>query len=186
MTHPKTDAVRKLKTEELQRLSPDAFRRAPKLPLVVILDDVRSGLNVGAAFRTADAFALQALYLCGITARPPHREILKTAIGASATVAWKYFESAAEAVRHAKQQGMTVYAVEQTDDSTPLHSFVLRPQDKGVALVFGNEVTGVSDDVLALVDGAIEILQFGTKHSLNISVAIGIVTYECQRQLRDQ
>ncbi|HHB79213.1 MAG TPA: TrmH family RNA methyltransferase [Saprospiraceae bacterium] len=174
--------MRKLKTLELERLSTDEFKAASKTPIVLILDNVRSGLNVGSAFRTADAFALQSILLCGITATPPHREILKTAIGASATVAWTYFEKVEDAVARCKQAGMSVFAIEQTDASLPLDEFVLPENKNGYALVFGNEVNGVSDEILSEIDGAIEIRQFGTKHSLNVSVSLGILVWEFWRQ----
>ena len=175
--------MRKLKTLELERLSTDEFKAAPKAPIVLILDNVRSGLNVGSAFRTADAFALQSIFLCGITATPPHREILKTAIGASATVAWTYFAKVEDAVAQCKQAGMSVFAIEQTDASIPLDEFLLPENKNGYALVFGNEVNGVSDEILSEMDDAIEIRQFGTKHSLNVSVSLGVLVWEFWRQL---
>ena len=175
--------MRKLKTLELERLSTDEFKAAPKTPIVLILDNVRSGLNVGSAFRTADAFALQSIFLCGITATPPHREILKTAIGASATVEWTHFAKVEDAVAHCKQTGMSVFAIEQTDASIPLDNFLLPENKNGYALVFGNEVNGVSDEILAEIDAAIEIRQFGTKHSLNVSVSLGVLVWEFWRQL---
>jgi tRNA G18 (ribose-2'-O)-methylase SpoU len=159
---------------ELERLSPEAFRRAEKTPVVLVLDNVRSALNVGSAFRTADAFALAEIYLCGITAQPPHREILKTALGATDTVSWRYVPDTLTAVTELRERGHTIYAVEQAADSLLLQD--LPPTlPEPVALVFGNEVKGVSDAVMEQVDGAIEIPQFGTKHSLNISVCLGIV-----------
>jgi len=176
--------LRKLKTLELERLSPDEFKAAQKTPIVLILDNVRSGLNVGSAFRTADAFALQSILLCGITATPPHREILKTAIGASATVSWTYFEKVEDAVAQCKQAGMSVFAIEQTDSSLPLDGFTLPENKNGYALVFGNEVNGVSDEILSEMDAAIEIRQFGTKHSLNVSVSLGVLVWEFWRQVR--
>ena len=175
--------MRKLKTLELDRLSPNEFKSVEKTPIVLILDNVRSGLNVGSAFRTADAFALQSILLCGITATPPHREILKTAIGASATVDWTHFERVEDAVAHCKELGMSVFAIEQTDASLPLDEFALPENKNGFALVFGNEVDGVSDVVLPEIDGAIEIRQFGTKHSLNVSVSLGVVVWEFWRQM---
>jgi len=175
--------LRKLKTLELERLSTDEFKLAQKTPIVLILDNVRSGLNVGSAFRTADAFALQSVFLCGITATPPHREILKTAIGASATVSWTYFEKVEDAVSQCKQDGMAVFAIEQTDDSLPLDEFILPENKNGYALVFGNEVNGVSNEILPEMDAAIEIRQFGTKHSLNVSVSLGVLVWEFWRQL---
>ncbi len=176
--------MRKLKTFELDRLTPTAFKSIPKTPIVLIMDNVRSGLNVGSAFRTADAFALQSILLCGITARPPHKEILKTAIGASATVDWQYFEKVEEAVAQCKDLGMSIYAVEQTNNSTPLDDFSLSENKNGYALIFGNEVNGVSDIILPEIDASIEIRQFGTKHSLNVSVSLGILVWEFWRKLQ--
>lgn len=173
--------MKKLSVQELGRLSPEAFKEAEKTPIVLILEDIRSGLNVGSAFRTADAFALEHLYLCGITAQPPHREILKTAIGATESVAWSYRESAAELVEDLQKSGYLIAAVEQTDESTLLQEFRL-PRDRPLALVFGNEVRGVSQTVVDQADLALEVPQFGTKHSLNVSVCVGIVIWECFRQ----
>jgi 23S rRNA (guanosine2251-2'-O)-methyltransferase len=172
--------LKKLKLQELQRLSVDAFRTVEKTPLVVVLDNIRSGLNVGSAFRTADAFALEHVYLCGITAQPPHREILKTAIGATDSMEWSYFSQTAEAVQQLKKEGWSVWAVEQTTSSTPLQDFQWGSKEK-VALVFGNEVKGVSNEILPMVEGSIEVPQFGTKHSLNISVCVGVVVWELFR-----
>ena len=174
--------MRKRQLDELNRLSPEAFAHSKKHPIVLVLDNIRSGLNVGSAFRTADAFALEAVYLCGITARPPHREILKTAIGASQTVAWQSFDETPQALRALKKAGYTLIGVEQTTSSTMLHEYEL-PTDAPVALVFGNEVNGIQEEALPLLDGAIEIPQFGTKHSLNVSVCVGIVAWECVRRL---
>jgi tRNA G18 (ribose-2'-O)-methylase SpoU len=173
--------MRKLKLQELERLSPEEYRRREKAPLVLVLDNVRSGLNVGSAFRTADAFALERIVLCGITARPPHREILKTAIGATQSVAWSYVEDPAEAARQLRAASYQVWAVQQAEGSTPLHDFRRQP-DERYALVFGNEVMGVSEAVMELVDGAIEVPQFGTKHSLNVAVCVGVVAWEFVRQ----
>lgn len=173
--------MRKLKLQELERLSPEEYRRREKAPLVLVLDNLRSGLNVGSAFRTADAFALERIVLCGITARPPHREILKTAIGATQSVAWSYVEDPAEAARQLRDAGYQVWAVEQAEGSIPLQDFRRRPGQR-YALVFGNEVTGVSEAVMEGVHGAIEVPQFGTKHSLNVAVCVGVVAWEFVRQ----
>lgn len=169
--------MRKLKLQELNRISADEFREQAKAPFYLVLDNIRSGLNVGSAFRTADAFALQSIYLCGITAQPPHREILKTAIGATESMEWTYFESTVDAINGLRQQGIKVIGVEQTDESQPLPNF---PYDPALpyALVFGNEVRGISDEVLPLLDACIEVPQFGTKHSLNISVCLGLVVWD--------
>lgn len=149
---------------------------------MIILDNVRSLHNVGSAFRTADAFRLEKIFLTGITGTPPHREIHKTALGATDTVEWRYFESVAEAVTTSKNDGFKIIAVEQTDESLPLQQLSFSPNEK-YCFVFGNEVNGVSDEVIALTDLAIEIPQEGTKHSLNVSVCIGIVMWEVFRRL---
>lgn len=173
--------MQKLSLTELNRLSPDAALAQARTSVSLILDNVRSGLNVGSAFRTADAFALAHLYLCGISAQPPHREILKTALGATESVPWSYHESSSALVEQLQAEGYEVWAVEQAIGSVGLHAFSPQPH-KPLALVFGNEVSGVSEEVMALVDGAIEIPQLGAKHSLNISVCVGIVSWEIFRQ----
>lgn len=174
--------MKKLKLEELNRLSIEEFQEAEKTPLVLVLDNVRSMNNVGSAFRTADAFALEKLYLCGITATPPHREIQKTSLGAEQAVSWEHAENTATLCRQLQEDGYTVLAVEQAEGSTKLHRFSPK---KGVkyALVFGNEVLGVDDAVMQLADGCLEIPQFGTKHSLNISVSIGVVVWQLKAGL---
>ncbi|KAA3624831.1 MAG: TrmH family RNA methyltransferase [Bacteroidetes bacterium] len=169
--------MRKLKLQELNRLDVSAFKDKDKTPVVLVLDNIRSGLNVGSAFRTADAFALEKILLCGITARPPHREILKTAIGATESMDWAYFDKTVDAVDHLKDEGYHIAAVEQAEGSTMLQEFQF-PKDKKLALVFGNEVSGVHEDVMELIDECIEVPQFGTKHSLNISVCIGVVVWD--------
>lgn len=173
---------RKLSMLELNRLTPEEYKAQSKTPIILVLDNIRSALNVGSAFRTADSFALAGVYLCGITATPPHREILKTAIGATESVDWQYFETTTEAVEHLKNEGFTVFAIEQVTKKTWLQDVRVNSDEK-YALVFGNEVKGVSNDVLPLVDDCIEIPQFGTKHSLNISVSAGIVIWEFFRQM---
>ena len=173
--------MRKLKLEELRRPSIEEFRAREKVPVVLVLDSIRSGLNVGSAFRTADAFALERVVLCGITARPPHREILKTAIGATESVDWAYVEDSVSAVSRLREEGYRILAVEQAEGSTPLQAFRLEAGER-YALVFGNEVSGVHEAVMAEVDGALEVPQFGTKHSLNIAVCVGVVTWELVRQ----
>lgn len=175
--------MRKLKLQELNRPSVEEFKKREKTPIVLVLDNVRSGLNVGSAFRTADAFACAKIVLCGITAQPPHREILKTAIGATESVAWSYEKDPVEAVRHLKKEGYDVWAVEQAEGSVMLQEMPL-PADRKIALVFGNEVSGVSEEVMKVVDGAIEVPQLGTKHSLNIAVCVGVVVWELFRRLR--
>ncbi|MDX2070734.1 MAG: RNA methyltransferase [Haliscomenobacter sp.] len=170
-------AFRKKNILELERSSVEEYKIQEKTPLILVLDNVRSALNVGSAFRTADGFALQKIYLCGITAQPPHKEILKTAIGATDSVDWEYVEDPAEAVQKLKADGFEVWAVEQAENSTSLEQFKPLKTSK-IAVVFGNEVTGVADEVMDIVDGALEIPQFGTKHSLNISVCVGIVAWD--------
>lgn len=165
--------------DELERLSADEMKAAEKHPVIVIMDDVRSMHNVGSAFRTGDAFAIEALYLCGYTPTPPHRDIHKTALGATETVSWKHFETTMDAVNHAKALGCKIYAVEQAHNSTMLNT--LQWQNERIALVFGNEVSGVNEEVMAMADGCIEIPQFGSKHSLNISVSMGVVLWEMIR-----
>ena len=172
--------MRKLGMDELHRLSVNEFRESEKIPVVVVLDNIRSMHNVGSVFRTADAFLVRGIYLCGYTPQPPHRDIHKTALGATETVEWKYFSTAEEAVLSLKASGMPVYAVEQTSASVPLQEFVSL-HGGPVAVVFGNEVSGVSAGALELCDGAIEIPQWGMKHSLNISIAAGIVLWELVR-----
>ena len=166
----------------MERLTPEEFRNAEKLPLTVVLDDVRSMHNVGSIFRTADTFRIEALYLCGITSTPPSTEIHKTALGAEDCVAWRYFPTALEAVAQLHQDGYTVYSVEQVEHSTKLHRF-LPQQGKRYAIVLGNEVKGVHQQVVDASDGCIEIPQLGTKHSMNVSVAAGIVIYKFAEHL---
>lgn len=174
--------MRKLRTIEMQRLSVEQFREADKLPLIVVLDDVRSLYNVGSVFRSCDAFRVEAVYLCGITATPPHPEIHKTALGGEDSVAWRYFSSALEAVEELRRQGVFVYSVEQVEGSTKLHHLQLDPSHR-YALVLGNEVKGVHQEVVDASDGCIEIPQLGTKHSLNVSVTAGIVVWEVAKQM---
>lgn len=172
--------MRKLSMEELNRKTVAEFRRSEKLPVVVILDNIRSMHNVGSVFRTADAFLLKGIYLCGYTPRPPHRDIHKTALGATDTVDWTYFATTLEAVESLKQEGYKIYAIEQAEGSMLLNSTDL-PVRENLAVVFGNEVDGVSSEVIKQCDGCIEIPQWGMKHSLNISVAAGIVLWELVR-----
>ena len=173
--------MQKIKNEDLGRKTIDEFKRSEKLPLVLVLDNVRSLNNVGSAFRTADSFLLENLYLCGVTGTPPNKEIEKTALGATETVSWRYFKTTPEAVEHLKQNGYKVCAVEQVENSTFLQNFKVE-RDEKLALVFGNEVYGVEQEVVNVCDGSIEIPQLGTKHSLNISVSIGIVVWEIARR----
>lgn len=169
--------MRKLLNEELPRLTPDEFKEQPKMPLIIVLDNVRSHLNVGSVFRTADAFLVEAIYLCGITGTPPHRDIYKTALGATETVTWKHYPETTAAVSDLKQQGYTIISIEQAEGATMLNDF--KPQAGGkYAVVFGNEVDGVEQEVVTQSDLVIEIPQYGTKHSLNISVSVGIVVWD--------
>ncbi|MBN3034065.1 MAG: RNA methyltransferase [Bacteroidales bacterium] len=168
--------MRKLKTHELNRITTEEFKKLDKRPVLIILDNIRSMHNIGAIFRTADAFRLEAIHLCGITATPPHREIQRTALGATETVPWKYFSDTVESVKRLKQLGYHIVAVEQTDRSAMLQDYVAVRHSK-TAVVFGNEISGVSDQVLKLADIAVEVPQFGTKHSLNVSVTAGIVIW---------
>jgi tRNA G18 (ribose-2'-O)-methylase SpoU len=169
--------MRKLKNEELNRLTVEEFKKADKTPVVIILDNIRSFNNVGSAFRTADAFRLEAIYLCGITARPPHREIHKTALGATESVDWQYFKDTREAVDVLKSRGYEIIGIEQVDNSVMLNQF--RPESgKKYGLVFGNEVKGVDDQIIEMCDRCIEIPQKGTKHSLNITVSLGVVVWD--------
>ena len=204
--------MRKLKITEMGRMNAEEFKASEKMPLIVVLDDVRSMYNVGSVFRTADAFRVEAIYLCGITAQPPHPEIHKTALGAEDTVAWQYFPTALDAVHALKQQGYTVYSIEQCEGSTPLQTLQTLPAPSlqggsgisanedtneqsnyslpagrvrggSFALILGNEVKGVHQEVVDASDGCIEIPQYGTKHSLNVSTTAGIVIWEFAKRL---
>lgn len=174
--------MRKLQVEELCRMSVEEFKEARKLPLVMVLDNIRSLHNVGSVFRTADAFRLQGIYLCGITACPPAPEIHKTALGAEDTVAWTYFKDTMTAVEQLKADGYEVIAVEQVEGSYKLGKFKIDPEKK-YALIMGNEVKGVRQDVVDACDGALEIPQYGMKHSLNVSVSAGIVMWDIASQM---
>ncbi len=168
--------MRKLKLDELGRPDAETFKASAKIPVVAVLDNIRSLHNVGSVFRSADAFAIQAIYICGITACPPHREINKTALGATETVEWHYFENTAECLKVLSDNGYETVCIEQTDESEPLQDFVPRPK---TALVFGNEVDGVSSEAISICSRAVELTQAGTKHSLNVSVCAGIVFWHC-------
>ncbi len=169
--------MRKLLNEELGRLDVETFKKAPKLPVVLVLDNIRSLHNIGSAFRTSDAFRLEAAFLCGISATPPHREIHKTALGATESVDWKYFSETSTAVKYLREQGYAIIAVEQADESIALQDF--HPlTGKKYAFVFGNEIKGVEKQVVEQADEVVEIPQFGTKHSLNVSVSIGVVLWD--------
>lgn len=169
--------MRKLQNSELGRLSPEEFAQSPKLPVWVILDNVRSQQNIGSIFRTSDAFNLAGIILCGISAIPPQREIHRTALGSEDTVAWKYYEQTLDAVQFLKSQDYSIIAIEQAEGSISLRDFHIG-KGKKLALVFGNEIDGVSQEVMDIVDQCIEIPQFGTKHSINVAVSAGIVIWE--------
>jgi tRNA G18 (ribose-2'-O)-methylase SpoU len=172
--------MQKLSMDDLGRKSVEEFKRAAKIPVIAVLDNIRSMNNVGSVFRTADAFLLEAVFLCGYTPRPPHRDIHKTALGATETVDWQYFENIADALKYLRSKGFSIYAVEQATDSKALNDFYFE-KGKKMALVFGNEVEGVQQSVIDESDGCIEIPQTGTKHSLNISIAAGIVLWEAAK-----
>jgi 23S rRNA (guanosine2251-2'-O)-methyltransferase len=173
--------MRKLKNIELKRKSVAEFRRSEKSPFAIVLDNVRSFSNVGSIFRTADAFLIECIYLCGITGRPPHREIQKTALGATESVTWKYFEKTSEAVNELRSLGYVIVGIEQAAGSVSLNDFELL-KDAKYALIFGHEVNGVHQDIINECDFVIEIPQFGTKHSFNIAVSAGIVLWELNRK----
>lgn len=175
--------MKKLSMDELNRISVDEFKEAEKTPLTVVLDNVRSQNNIGSVFRTSDAFRVEKIALCGICSTPPHRDIHKTALGAEDSVAWQYYEETIDCVKELKAQGYKVFAIEQVDDSIKLDQLSIQQINKStnqpkIAIIFGNEVEGVQEELLPLCDGSIEIPQFGTKHSLNISCAAAIVIWE--------
>lgn len=169
--------MRKLKNSELERLSIDGFKEAKKTPIIIILDNIRSLNNIGSVFRTSDAFLIEKIYLCGITAKPPHKDIHKTALGSTDTVDWEYAENTMDILENLKAQNVKICAIEQAENATMLNNFKVEP-DTTYALVFGNEVKGVAQDVVSNSDVVIEIPQFGTKHSLNISVSCGVVVWD--------
>jgi tRNA G18 (ribose-2'-O)-methylase SpoU len=175
--------MKKLSLKELNRVDTTTFKAQPKAPFVLVLDNIRSAHNVGAAFRTADAFGIEKVVLCGITAQPPHREILKTAIGATDSMEWSYEQEIATALEQLKAENYQIVGVEQTTESVSLEQVQINSEAR-YALVLGNEVSGVSEAALPLLDQAVEVPQFGTKHSLNVSVCLGIVLWEYFRQWR--
>ena len=175
--------MKKLGVDEMGRLSPSEFKEEKKIPLVLVLDNIRSMHNVGSTFRTADAFLIEKIYLGGITAKPPHREIQKTALGAQDSVDWEHNPDTVVLVKKLKEEGFTIIAIEQTHESISLDNFEVNEEEK-YALIYGNEVFGVSDEVLELCDYSIEIPQFGTKHSLNVSVSLGISLWEFVKKLK--
>lgn len=169
--------MKKLSMDELGRISVDEYKQADKTPIVIVLDNIRSLNNIGSVFRTADAFRVCQIMLCGITATPPHRDIHKTALGAEASVDWEYFENTTDCIEYLKAEGYKVYAVEQADESVSLQNFDIAQHHK-IAIILGNEVDGVDDEAIKMSDGCIEIPQYGTKHSLNVSIATGIVVWD--------
>lgn len=173
--------MQKLKNEELGRPDLIAYQQVKKLPLILVLDNVRSALNVGSVFRSSDAFRIEKILLCGITATPPHKEVAKTALGATESVNWEYTESTIGAVKKLQMDGVKVYAMEQVRDSISLADF--QPAPGTIAVVFGHEMDGVAQDVIDICDGCLEIVQEGTKHSLNVSVCAGIVCWELHKKL---
>lgn len=174
--------MRKLKNSELPRIGVDEFKKIKKTPLIVILDNVRSLNNIGSIFRTSDAFLVEKIYLCGITATPPHKDIHKTALGSTETVEWQYVKNALSLVKDLQKEGVFVASVEQVENSVFLQNFTINPNQK-YAVVFGNEVKGVQQEVVSNSNACIEIPQFGTKHSLNISVSVGVVLWDLFKKL---
>ena len=169
--------MRKLKNSELDRLDVKQFKDADKTPVIIVLDNIRSLNNIGSVFRTADAFLIEKIYLCGITAQPPHKDIHKTALGATDSVAWEYAENTLDVLQRLKKENIKTIAIEQAENAVFLNDFKTKPNEK-YALIFGNEVKGVSQEVVSASDVIIEIPQYGTKHSLNISVSVGVVVWD--------
>ncbi len=177
--------MRKLKNSELGRLNVEDFKKTDKIPLIVILDNIRSLNNIGSVFRTSDAFLIEKIYLCGITAKPPHKEIHKTALGATESVEWEYVENTLELVKKLQMDKVLVASIEQAENSMLLQDFTIQPNQK-YAIVMGNEVKGVQQEVVSASDYCIEIPQFGTKHSLNISVSCGVVLWDLFKKINYQ
>ena len=177
--------MRKLKNEELDRLEVSEFKTAEKSPIIIILDNIRSLNNIGSVFRTSDAFLIEKIYLCGITAQPPHNDIRKTALGSTETVDWEYTENTLEVIKKLKAEGVNICSIEQAENATMLNKFIPQPHKKH-AFVFGNEVKGVAQDVVDASDVVIEIPQYGTKHSLNISVSCGVVIWDVFSKIDDR
>jgi tRNA G18 (ribose-2'-O)-methylase SpoU len=173
--------MKKLSMSDLNRLSTEEFRGSDKMTVVIVLDDVRSAYNVGSIFRTADAFRIEKICICGISARPPHKDISKTALGATESVDWKYYPGAVEAVNELKDEGYRIFTIEQADESISLENFDPGKGSK-LAIIFGHEVFGVKDELLSMSDGCIEIPQFGTKHSFNVAISAGIVLWEISKK----
>lgn len=177
--------MRKLLNSELNRLKPDEYKHEKKIPLVIILDNIRSQHNVGSVFRTADAFLIETICLCGITATPPNSEIHKSALGAENVVEWKYFQNTLDAIKELKNAGYTIISIEQAEGATELSKFNIN-KEKKYALIFGNEIKGIAQEIVDISDYCLEIAQYGTKHSLNISVTAGIVIWEFFKQFSFQ
>lgn len=175
--------MKKLKNEELGRISVNEFREAVKTPVIIVLDNVRSLNNVGSVFRTADAFLIEAVYLCGITGTPPNKEIQKTALGATDSIAWKHFKKTTDAIEELKKKNYLVYSIEQADSAIMLNNFMPSRNQK-IAIIFGNEVKGVEQEVIDMSTDVIEIPQIGTKHSLNIAVSVGIVMWDLYLKIK--
>lgn len=175
--------MKKLSMSDLNRITPEEFKNSEKMPVVIVLDDVRSAYNVGSIFRTADAFRISGIYICGISATPPHKDISKTALGATESVEWKYFQDVQVAVKSLKDNGYRVYAIEQVDESISLDQFQPEKESK-IAIIFGHEVFGVKEGLFPIIDGCIEIPQFGTKHSFNVAISAGIVLWELAKKLK--
>ncbi len=175
--------MRKLKNSELGRLNVEEFKQTDKIPLIVVLDNIRSLNNIGSVFRTSDAFLIEKIYLCGITAKPPHKDIHKTALGATESVEWEYIEDTLELIQRLKDLKVQILAIEQAKNSTMLQDFSIEPNQK-YAVIFGNEVKGVQQKVVSTSNYCIEIPQFGTKHSLNISVSVGVVLWDLFKKFR--
>lgn len=175
--------MRKLENNELERKTIEDFKTSEKTPLIIVMDDIRSLHNIGSVFRTSDAFLIEKIVLCGITATPPHKEIQKTALGATETVAWEYHKNVTDVIQNLQAENVVVLAIEQVENAFLLDQFII-DRTKKYALVFGNEVYGVSQDAVALCDGCLEIPQLGTKHSLNIAVSAGIVIWDLFKQMK--
>ena len=175
--------MRKLKNSELKRLSNEAYKTATKTPILIILDNIRSLNNIGSVFRTGDAFLVEKIYLCGITAKPPHKDIHKTALGSTESVDWEYVGDTLELVKKLQNENVIVAAIEQAENAIMLHEFI-PVSDKKIALVFGNEVKGVQQEIVSASDYCIEIPQYGTKHSLNISVSCGVVLWDLFQKIQ--
>ncbi len=176
--------MKKLKLDELNRVSVEDFKKQKKLPLVLVLDNIRSLNNIGSIFRTADAFSINSIYLCGITGTPPHKEIHKTALGATESVSWRYFENTMGAINDLKKEGYLICGIEQADESLMLNKF--NPsKTQPIAFIFGNEVEGIDEAILNFIDIVIEIPQFGTKHSLNVAVSVGIIVWDYINKIKN-